>query len=228
MNGLAYPFAEGSATMDSWQFNKIAGAVLAALLIAFGGSTLIGIMYGDEGGHGGEHAKAGYTLPVEVSDSGHSGQAKKKTGFDYAVVFAELAKGDAKAGEGVFKKCKTCHTDNDGGPNRVGPNLWGIVDRPKAAHGGFKYSKVLVEKGGKWTYEDLAHFVHSPKEYARGTKMSFAGIKDPLDLAHLIAYLRTLSATPVPLPTAPPPAAEKKADTAAPAATGDSEKKPAH
>ncbi|HUJ36875.1 MAG TPA: cytochrome c family protein, partial [Hyphomicrobium sp.] len=85
-----------------------------------------------------------------------------------------------------------CHDGTSGGPNKVGPNLWGVVGRPKASHEGFNYSDAMKAKGGNWTPEDLAQFVHSPKTFVPGTKMLFPGIADQGELADLLAYLNTL------------------------------------
>jgi cytochrome c len=113
---------------------------------------------------------------------------------------AMLASADPAAGEKIFHKCKACHTAEKGGPNRVGPNLWGIVGRPKASHEGFSYSSALSGLGGDWTYADLNAFLTKPRDYAPGTKMTFAGLKKPEDRADVITYLRTLSDSPKPLP----------------------------
>ena len=95
------------------------------------------------------------------------------------------------------KKCAACHSFDKGGANKVGPNLWGVVSRPIAAHEGFSYSAALAEKKGQpWTYDDLNHFLASPKAYAPGTKMSFAGISKDTERANLLAYLRTLADEP--------------------------------
>jgi cytochrome c len=102
------------------------------------------------------------------------------------------AAGNAEAGAGIFKKCTACHSAETGGPNKVGPNLAGIVGRPKASHAGFGYSDALKAKGGNWTLDDLASFIHSPKTFVPGTKMLFPGITDAGDLGDLLAYLNTL------------------------------------
>jgi cytochrome c len=108
----------------------------------------------------------------------------------------------------------TCHTLEKGGPNRVGPNLWGVVDRPRASHPGYNYSSAMkAAKGGKWTFEELDKFLTHPQGYIRGTKMTFAGFQNPDQRANLIAYLRTLSDNPVPLPKA----------AAAPASSGSAQ-----
>ena len=183
--------------MDSWEFNKIAAAVLAALLVIFGGKEII---YIANKGHAKETKQAGYTLPVEVASASTSGAAPKPAGFDFAQVAALLPAATVDAGAGVFKKCSTCHTVNQGGKNGQGPNLWNIVDRDLGKVEGFKYSKALVDKGGKWDYESLALFLHKPKQWLKGTKMAFAGLRKPKDIANVLAYLRSLSDNPVDYP----------------------------
>lgn len=111
-----------------------------------------------------------------------------------------LAAADAEAGAKVARKCSACHTFDKGGANRVGPNLWNIVDRPMGSHEGYNYSSAMAGESGNWTYEKLNHFLASPKDFVPGTKMTFAGIKDDKDRTDLIAYLRTLSDNPAPLP----------------------------
>jgi cytochrome c len=111
-----------------------------------------------------------------------------------------LASAPVDQGETLFKKCTACHTGEKGGANKVGPNLWGVVGGPKAHSEAFSYSKALKEKGGEWSYEDLNHFIASPKGFAPGTKMTFAGLKKAEERAALIAYLRTLDDSPAPLP----------------------------
>jgi len=114
-----------------------------------------------------------------------------------------LAQADPAAGEKVFGKCKACHGVEEGGPNKVGPNLWGVVGGPKAHAAGFGYSATLADmgaKGGKWGYEELNQFLLVPKDYVAGTKMSFAGLTKAEDRANVIAYLRANTPSPPPLP----------------------------
>jgi cytochrome c len=115
-------------------------------------------------------------------------------------VSALLASADPSAGAKAFKKCKSCHTTDKGGKNRVGPNLWDVVGRAKAGAAGYSFSGVLKGLGGAWTYQDLDAFLANPKGFAKGTKMSFAGLKKPKDRAAVIMYLRSLSDQPKPLP----------------------------
>lgn len=186
--------------MDSFEFNKIAAAVIAALLLMVGMPTLQEVLH-----HSGDHheAKAAYKLPdAEVSSDTASASSQKK-GFEFAQVASLFGEASADSGAAVFKKCASCHTVNDGGKNGIGPNLWDIVGRGRGAHEGFKYSNALVEKGGVWDYESLTLFIHKPKEWLRGTKMAFAGLRSEKDLANLMAYLKTLSGSPKPFPEAP-------------------------
>ncbi len=174
--------------MDSFELTKIAAGVLSALLVIFGAKTMIEL---NAGGHGHSESHSGYVLPVADASSGgeKSAGAAAAPAFDPAAIAAAAATADASAGEAVFKKCAACHTIDNGGPNKTGPNLFGIVDRPKASHAGFNYSDDMKAKGGNWTLEDLAHFLHKPKEYIAKTKMSFGGISDKVDVANLLAYL---------------------------------------
>jgi cytochrome c len=147
-------------------------------------------------------AAAGWELPKPVG--GAPGAAPVAAA---AFNFAEVAEGLKKSGPAnvqggadAFKKCAACHTVTKGGDNRVGPNMWGIVQRAKAAHPGFNYSDALKGKGGNWSFENMASFIWDPRGYAPGNKMAFAGVKDKQEIVDLLAYLRTLSDAPAPLP----------------------------
>ncbi len=179
--------------MDTWELNKIAGAVLAALLLMFGSATFIEIQTSHK------LEKPGFELPVETAAAPAAG-ATAAAGFDFADVKGLLQKASVDNGKAAFKRCTACHTPDKGGKNATGPNLWDIVGRPKGAHEGFNYSSAMKEKGGDWTFDDLAHFIHNPKAFVPGNKMAFAGIKDNAELADLLVYLRTLNDNPPPLP----------------------------
>ncbi|MAF96667.1 MAG: cytochrome c family protein [Rhodospirillaceae bacterium] len=136
--------------------------------------------------------------------SGAAPETAKKPAAEQASggmdVSALLASADAVAGVKTFKKCKSCHTTDKGGKNRVGPNLWDVVGRAKAGAAGYGFSGALKGLGGAWTYQDLDAFLANPKGFAKGTKMSFAGLKKPRDRAAVIVFLRSLSDQPKPLP----------------------------
>ena len=111
-----------------------------------------------------------------------------------------LASASLDKGQKIFKKCSACHTYEKEGTNKVGPNLWNLINSPKAKIEGFAYSKALSEFGGQWSYEELAQFLYKPKDYIKGTKMNFAGLKKVQDRADLVLFLREQSDNPVPLP----------------------------
>ena len=186
--------------MDSFEFTKIAGAVLSALLLIFGAKTAIDMNVG----HTPE--KPGFVLPTaapaaEAATSSEGAAATEPAaGGGGKEVVALLAKANAENGKAIFKKCQACHVSEKGKTPTVGPNLWDVVNRPKASYPGFGYSDAMKKKGGDWSFEELAHFLHGPKTFIPGTKMVFKGLPTSSDEADVIAYLATLADTPVPLP----------------------------
>lgn len=179
--------------------NKAAGALLATVFVLMSVSIASeGIFYSEN------PEKPGYE--IAAAEAGAEGGAAEAAVAETPIATL-LVKADAAAGEAVFKKCASCHDVSKGGPNKVGPNLWGIVSRPMGSHEGFSYSAALKEfsKGATvpWDYDALNHFIAAPKKYMNGTAMGFAGLKKEDERANLIAYLRTLADTPVALPAAP-------------------------
>lgn len=180
--------------MDGFELNKIAGAVLSAMLVIAAGKTIV-----DIGLHKHAPEKAGWALPItEVKTKA----AEPEVAFDAKAVLASLPKASAENGRDVFKKCLACHTPDKGGRNLVGPNLWGVVGRKIAQMPGFNYSEGMKAHPGatEWSWEELAKYLHSPAQTIPGNRMQFPGVKDNVDLADLLAYMRTLSDTPAPLP----------------------------
>jgi cytochrome c len=126
--------------------------------------------------------------------------AESQERLDVAMVLARIADADLDQGASAFKVCTACHPADRSGQARLGSNLWGIVGSPVASHAGFKYSVALHAKGGIWTYERLAEYLHDPRKFAPGTSMAFRGITDNQRMANLLAYMRTLADQPAPLP----------------------------
>lgn len=120
--------------------------------------------------------------------------------FDAASVVALVGAADAEQGAVTFRICSICHNAAADEGHKIGPNLWGIVGRDIAAAPDFRYSQSLRARGGTWSYEELAAFLHAPRQHTPGTSMAFRGIEDSSKLANILAHLRTLSDAPQPLP----------------------------
>jgi cytochrome c len=180
--------------MDSFELNKILGALLGTCLIVLALNITASAIFSPE-----QPAKPGYEIAVQEHPTGApAGGAPAKE----EPIEALLANASVQKGESAAKKCAACHTFNKGGPNRVGPNLWGVVGRSKASEAGFDYSAGMKSKGGNWTIGDLNEFLTNPKGFVAGTKMSFAGLPRGAERADVIAYLNSLSDSPAPLPKA--------------------------
>ena len=195
--------------MDSWEWNKIAGAVLGTLIfvlvIKFGTEALFEVE---------KPAKEAYHVEGVVETASAGGAAPAEEAIpDWGTV---LPKASASDGKTVAIKCEQCHDISKGGPNQIGPELWGIVGRPRATEAGFSYSSAMESEHTPWTFDALFKYLKSPQAVVPGTKMSFAGLHSADDRIALIAYLRTQSDSPAPIP-APAPA---KPAPAAPAKPG--------
>jgi cytochrome c len=202
--------------MSSFELNKIFAAVLVAGIIAmFSGFVAEQLTY--------THALEKNAVEIEGSDLDAGGGAA-------AVAIPEpvlqlIASAEVAKGEKLSKACAACHSFNKGGAAMIGPNLWNIVGSPKGAKAGFDYSAGMHAKGGAWSYADLNYFFWKPKKFIDGTKMNFIGLKKPEDRAAIIAWMRTLSDSPKPLPSAGEIA--KEAAELAPPAAAESEEAPA-
>ena len=204
--------------MDSFEFNKIAGAVLATALGVMALSIVSEVIF-----HPAEAVQPGYVVAnVEATGDEH-GSAAPPAG-DLPPIAIRLATADLAAGERSMAKCRACHTFDEGNTRKTpGPNLWGVVGGPVAHLQGFAYSAAMTAKhdeGVTWTFENLDQFLLAPKTFIPGTAMTFAGLKRDDERTNVVAYLRTLSASPVPLPEAPTAAADDEvgAGAAEPAA----------
>ncbi|HEY0917596.1 c-type cytochrome, partial [Devosia sp.] len=180
--------------MNSFELNKIIGAVLGTLLFVMGVGFVAEAIYTPIQNRG-----AGYTLAVP--ETGVEVAAEPQAVEEPLAVL--LASANAEQGASAVRKCQSCHNFGEGEPNKTGPGLYDVVGRPIASHEGFAYSSDLAAMGAAgetWTYENLNAFIHGPKAFAAGTKMAFAGVKSAEERANILAYLQTLSASPVPFP----------------------------
>jgi cytochrome c len=173
------------------RFNTIAGWTLFAGIIALGSSIVASEMF-----HAGRPEKMGYPIAGVETEGEGGGEAAKPIEF-------YLAQADVTKGQSVFNKCTACHTADKGGPNGVGPNLYGIMGEGIGKGHGFAFSSALSGHGGTWDWNTLSEWLSNPKAFAPGTKMTFAGISNPQDRANVIAFLNSKSDSPLPLPAAP-------------------------
>jgi cytochrome c len=179
--------------MDSFELNKVLGAILATCLVLLVLNFSAQAIFAP-----GKLEKPGYDIAVkETAEGGPKEAAAPSEPIEKLLQTASVEKGAIAA-----KKCAACHTFDKGGPNRVGPNLYGIVGDKKGEGRGFNFSAAMKAKGGTWTFEDLNQFINNPKGFVPGTAMGFAGIQKDSERADVINYLRTLSDNPEPIPTA--------------------------
>ncbi|KZL19615.1 Cytochrome c2 [Pseudovibrio axinellae] len=181
--------------MNSFELNKIAGAILFALVAFMGLNVLTEVIFAPH-----EDEKRGFEIEVAGADDGAGDNAAEEA--KVASIEELLATASVEAGARQARKCAACHSFDQGGPNKVGPALWGVVGRAPATHAGFSYSSAMREFGTsnpEWTFEQLNEFVKAPRKHVSGTSMGYAGMKKDSQRADLIAYLRSLSDNPVPI-----------------------------
>lgn len=179
--------------------NTIAGWTLAAFGAALGFSIVGGMVFKHEG----PPKKFGYPVEGLAEIGGGGGEAADQP------IAALLPAADAAKGADVFKKCAACHTINQGGANGVGPNLYGVLGEAVGNGRGYDFSGALKGVGGNWDFDKINAWLTSPRKFADGTKMTFAGLSNPQDRANVILYLNQQGSN---LPLPPPPAAGAAAD----------------
>jgi cytochrome c len=179
--------------MDSFELNKILGAVLGTCLFVLTLNIAAGALFAPD-----PPAKPGYEIAVqEQAPAAGQAAAAQEEPIEKLLAAASIEKGESSA-----KKCQACHTFNKGEPNRVGPNLYGVVGRDKASVSGFNYSAAMKAKGGKWTIEELNTYLQNPRGVVPGTTMTFAGVPRGSERADIITFLNSKSDSPAQLPKA--------------------------
>ena len=182
--------------MSSFEFNKILAAIILALIVVVI-ISIVGDIIVDT--NKADLKETAYKIDIPKPDMSAL-VSSTSTSEAIEPIIELLSAASLENGEKIYKKCGACHNSEKEGKSKIGPNLWNIINRPKASSVGFAYSNAIVEFGGTWTYEDLNNFIYQPKKYIKGTKMNFTGLKNVQDRADLILFLRLQSDSPVPLP----------------------------
>lgn len=188
---------------DNHEFDKIALAIACSIFVLILSNAIGGFLYRVR------HFPDKPGFIVDLSELQSANEGDKAKGIPAVIDIGQImSSANSEAGSKIFNKCAICHTSGKGEPNKVGPNLWGIVGAKTARHTDFEYSPAMKQRaseGKEWTYEELYRYIYSPRSYVSGTKMAFAGLKNDQERANLIAFLRTQADLPLPLP-APLPA----------------------
>ena len=178
--------------MNSFEINKIIAAIILTIVIVLGINKLADVIYSVKAPEGNIYKVATETKEISKDD--------KVKAEGVGNIKALLALGSIDHGKTVFKKCAACHSASKGGGNKIGPALWGIIGRKAGSIGDYKYSKAMSGFGKTWDFEAVNTFLIKPKDYVKGTKMAYAGLKKEKDRASIILYLNEQSDSPLPLP----------------------------
>ena len=209
--------------MNSWEMNKVIGAVLGTVLFILAIKMIVMpvVFYVPP------PSKPGYVVQgvEEATNTSTAAQAPAQEAVpDFGTV---LPKADMAAGQQVAQRCAQCHDWSKGGPDKIGPNLWSVIDRARGSKPGYAYSSAMSSAHDPWTFEKLFVYLKSPASLVPGTKMAFAGLRSTQDRINLLAYLRTQSDSPVPIPPPSPKAAAPAAPAANAPAAGKTPAAPA-
>ena len=180
--------------MDSFEFNKIAAAVLITALLLIGIKEIGNSIFKNE-----KLEQSAYKVEGLEKTTKSEKDVPKKIEASLQPIAPMLATASIDEGKKIFKKCAACHSIEQGGKNKIGPALWSVVDRKVGSVEGFKYSNALKNYNKDWTFEELNGFLHKPLKYIKGTKMAFAGLRKDSDRANIIAYLNSMGSSPKPL-----------------------------
>ena len=178
--------------MNSFEINKIIAAIILTIVIVFGVNKLADVIYNVKAPEGNT-----YNIVTETKEISKDDTVNVESDVN---IIALLALGSINHGKMVFKKCAACHSVSKGGGNKIGPALWGVIGRKAGSIGDYKYSKAMSRFGKTWDFEAMNNFLIKPKDYVKGTKMAYMGLKKEKDRASIILYLNEQSDSPLPLP----------------------------
>ena len=178
--------------MNSFEINKIIAAIILTIVIVFGVNKLADVIYYVKAPEGNTYKIATETKEISKDDNAKAENVNN--------IKALLALGSIDHGKTVFKKCAACHSVSQGGGNKIGPALWGVIGRKAGSISDYKYSKAMSGFGKNWDFEAMNNFLLKPKDYVKGTKMAYMGLKKEKDRASVILYLNEQSESPLSLP----------------------------
>ena len=174
--------------------NKIIVSIVLAVILVLGINKITDVIFYVE-----KPEKSAYQVASVSSDTDTTSAEDSSVDSESGEIMALFASVSAAEGEKVFKKCAACHSIAEGGANKIGPALWGVIGRKSGSVADYKYSKALAAHGKNWSFEEMNGFLIKPKEWIKGTKMSFAGIKNEKDRAAVILYMNENSSNPLPI-----------------------------
>ncbi len=174
--------------------NKIIVSIVLALVLVLGINKVTDSIYYVE-----KPEKSVYQVDSSTSMASNTSSEESSSSSEVLNIKAIFASTSASEGAKIFKKCAACHSIAQGGKNKIGPALWGVIGRKAGSLADYKYSKAMAAYGKSWSFEEMDGFLEKPKDWINGTKMSFAGLKDSKERAAVILYMNENSSSPLPL-----------------------------
>jgi len=174
--------------------NKIIVSVILAIILVFGINKIADVIFYVE-----KPEKSAYQVDSVTTVASTTTTETNSVGSDSGNIMALFASTNAADGAKVFKKCAACHSIAEGGANKIGPALWGVIGRKAGSVPNYKYSKAMAAYSKNWSFEEMNGFLIKPKDWIKGTKMSFAGLKNAKDRASVILYMNKNSSNPLPI-----------------------------
>ena len=174
--------------------NKIIVSIIFAIILVLGINKITDIIFYVE-----KPEKSAYQVASVTTATSTTSTETDSTNSEEGNIMALFASTSAAEGAKVFKKCAACHSVKEGGANKIGPALWSVLGRPSGSVPGYKYSKAMAAHGKNWSFEEMNGFLIKPKDWIKGTKMSFAGLKNAKDRAAVILYMNENTNNPLPL-----------------------------
>ena len=172
--------------------NKIIVSIVLAIILVLGINKMADVIYNVK-----KPETSAYQVNVTtVASTETQTNSESSQDWDIMALFASVSSAD---GAKVFKKCAACHSISEGGANKIGPALWGVLGRQAGSVSGYKYSKAMAAHGKIWSFEEMNGFLIKPKDWIKGTKMSFAGLKNSTDIAAVILYMNENTDSPLPI-----------------------------